>query len=119
MNLIQAMIECKYIAQKIFPKDTGNAAFYGINANLNSNGFSIVYDTNKFPYIEYLEEGTRRSGKHVGVISQNTVYAVTKYFDDKFNGRESNETANWQALAELSKTNPARQAVYLREVRRG
>jgi hypothetical protein len=118
MNTRLLALRSLALAKQIAPYDTGNLAFNGIKVVMTNTGFRIDYIDRAAPYVEYLEEGTRHSGKHVGFISQNTVYAVTKLVHDTYNNRKSSETINYKLLAEKSKNNDARKEMLLNQLRK-
>lgn len=119
MNILELGVYALQLAQDIAPYDTGNLAFNAIGLEVRPNGFTITYDDNIAPYVEYLEEGTSKSGEHVGFISQDTTYAISRFIDDTFNDRLSSATSNQGLLAEKSKGNPARNELYLNSIVRG
>jgi len=69
----------------MFPYDTGRLKF---NATyvvfVRGNSFAIVFDEVISPYIKYLEDGTSRSQKHVGFISDRATNDVINYLAKQF-----------------------------------
>ena len=108
MSLRKLELELKFLAKQISPFDTG-VAMDAIKSSSFMNEIIIDYNLVEAHYIEHLEEGTRKSGKHVGYISQNTVYAFTRMIQDTYNRNKGSETLNISMLAQKSKITPARQ----------
>jgi hypothetical protein len=55
------------------PFDTGYLLTFGNRYNENEHFQVAIYDLLTVPYIVYLEEGTQRSTKHQGFITQKTM----------------------------------------------
>jgi hypothetical protein len=117
MSLRYLELRLKFLAKEISPFDTG-VAMGAIKSSSFLNVIDIDYNLAEAHYIEFLEEGTRKSGKHVGYISQNTVYAFTREIQDAFNNKRSSETLNLSMLAQKSKITPARQQRFLQNIAR-
>jgi hypothetical protein len=117
MSLRYLELRLKFLAKQISPFATG-VAMGAIKSSSSLNEIIIDYNLVEAPYIEYLEEGTRKSGKHVGYISQNTVYAFTREIQDAFNSNRGSETLNISMLAQKSKITPARQQRFLQSIAR-
>lgn len=58
------------------PFDTGYLYSFGNRYNETPQYKRVIYDLLAVPYIQFLEEGTQRSKKHVGFISQNTITRI-------------------------------------------
>jgi hypothetical protein len=117
MNVRALELKLKFLAKEISPFDSGNA-MGAIRSSSTNNQILISYDLNQADYIEYLEEGTRKSGKHVGYISQDTVYAFTRLIQDVYNNNKTSETNNIQMLAQKTKITPARGKRFLQSIAR-
>lgn len=61
------------------PFDTGYLFTFGNRYNDTTEYIHIIYDLNVVPYIQFLEEGTVFSTKHVGFISADTVGQINAY----------------------------------------
>lgn len=69
-----------------FPVDTANLRE---NATyLSPDGFTIVFDEDKAPYIPYLEFGTYNSTKHIGFIKDKSSITATRFIARQLNGKE-------------------------------
>lgn len=69
-----------------FPYATGNLKFNATTVSfLGESQFSIVFDETIAPYVKYLEEGTKKSSKHIGFISQRATDDVINYLANVFN----------------------------------
>ncbi len=117
MSLRHLELKLKFLAKQISPFDRGNA-MDAIKSTASASQIHISYDLNEADYIEFLEEGTRKSGKHVGYISQDTVYAFTRMIQDTYNNKRGSETLNLKMLAQKSKITPARQQRFLQSIAR-
>jgi hypothetical protein len=70
----------------LFPYKTGNLKFNATYVSfLGESQFTIVFDETIAPYIKYLEDGTKRSSKHQGFISQTATDDVINYLAKTFN----------------------------------
>ena len=75
-NIVDATItlsDLRTIVDANKPFDTGFLFNFGNRYNENGHYMVAIYDLITVPYIQFLEEGTRFSQKHVGFISQKTV----------------------------------------------
>ena len=75
-NVVDATItlsDLRTIVDANKPFDTGFLFNFGNRYNENGHYMVAIYDLITVPYIQFLEEGTRFSQKHVGFISQKTV----------------------------------------------
>lgn len=61
------------------PFDTGYLFTFGNRYNETNDYIHIIYDLNVVPYIQFLEEGTQFSQRHVGFISADTVGQINAY----------------------------------------
>lgn len=69
-----------------FPYKTGNLKFNATFVSfLGEDQFTIYFDETIAPYVKYLEEGTERSTKHRGFISQRATDDVIDYLAKVFN----------------------------------
>lgn len=118
MNTNLLRLRCGLIAKDIAPKDTGNLAFNSIRTFTTPRGFKVVSLGHIAPYNIYLEDGTRKSGKHVGFFYQNTAYAITRYIYDYYNGQQSNLSSTYKSVAKASIGNPARNSRFLKSISR-
>ena len=59
------------------PFDTGYFFTFGNRYNENEHFKVVTYDLVTVPYIQFLEEGTIFSQRHVGFIREKTVQAIT------------------------------------------
>lgn len=72
------------LAQLYAPQDTGNLRFNAIKAEMTNDGFRIKYSLQDAYYIYFLEEGTRKSTKHVGFIANETYPIIASYLHAKY-----------------------------------
>lgn len=75
-NIVDATItlsDLRTIVDGNKPFDTGFLFNFGNRYNENAHYMVAIYDLVTVPYIQFLEEGTRFSQKHVGFISQKTI----------------------------------------------
>jgi hypothetical protein len=117
MNLRGLELKGKFLLMQISPFKSGNA-MKAIRSTSTKSSILYSYDLNQADYIKHLEEGTRKSGKHVGYISQDSVYALTRLISDIYNNNRGSETLNIQTLAQRTKTTPAGQLQFLRSIAR-
>lgn len=69
-----------------FPYKTGNLKFNATYVSfIGEDQFTIVFDETVAPYVKYLEDGTKRSSKHQGFISQRATDDVINYLAKTFN----------------------------------
>lgn len=116
MNLRLLELRLRFLAKQIAIEnevfDTGNFV------NLITSSSSIYKITIYFgaTYTQYLEEGTRYTQKHKGIISQKIVYGISRYLQDTFDNRKNSETLNINLLAKKTRVTPARQQRFLQSI---
>ena len=117
MNTNLLRLRCGLIAKDISPKDTMNLMRSIITRN-TAHGFKVVSLGSRADYNIYLENGTRKSGKHVGFFYQNTAYAMSKYIYDFYNGQQDSLSSTYQNVAKASMANPAKNQTFLQSIAR-
>jgi len=87
------------LARRFSPEDTGNVKFNATKALRKSNGFRINYSLSDAFYIYFLEEGTRKSTRHQGYISNITVPAIAHYLEMKYAQKNKKQTKRIYGIA--------------------
>jgi len=75
---------CLGLARSYAPMESGNLRYNAIRTDDTMDGFAITYDSSRAFYIYFQEEGTRRSMKNAGFISNRTLPAIASYIQAKF-----------------------------------
>jgi len=74
------------LARAYAPYKTGNLRYNAIQSDLTADGFTITYSLSQALYAYFLEEGTQKSKRHIGFISNRTVPAIASMLNSKYNG---------------------------------
>lgn len=75
-NAMITLDEMRSIIDSYKPYDTGYLFMFGNRYNETEQFQVAIYDLITVPYIQFLEEGTKFSQRHVGFISDKTVNAI-------------------------------------------
>ena len=73
------------LARAYAPFKTGNLRFNALHSEMTADGFVILYSMDEAFYVYFLEEGTQKSKKYVGFISNRTVPAIASLLNAKYN----------------------------------
>lgn len=75
-NAMITLDEMRSIIDSYKPYDTGYLFMFGNRYNETEHFQVAIYDLITVPYIQFLEEGTKLSQRHVGFISDKTINAI-------------------------------------------
>ena len=121
--MIQLSRDLKDIAELMTPRDSGNMSQSWRNMTM-SNVIIIEIDLTQAPYATIVERGRRdrplkgKEVKNVGFVSQDIKAAFVDYINGRFNNFNPSSTTTKKGLAEIRKSTPARNEVFLRSLAR-
>jgi len=123
MNLNLLRLRSSLIAKSISPFDTGNLRHNSMKSIMTPKGFRIIQLGNIAFYGAILNAGpetprSRVTKIHIGWWDRKVYGAIGKYINDYYNGKQTNLSSTYRAVAKGAIATPARGQQFLRSISR-
>jgi len=123
MNLNLLRLRSTLIAKSISPFDTGHLRHGSIKSIMTPRGFRIIQSGHIAVYGAILNAGpekpnSRVTEKYIGWWDKKVYGAIDKYIKDYYNGKQTNLSSTYRAVAKGAIATPARGQQFIRSASR-